>query len=69
MTNELWVAIPETNSMMFVSNFGNVYSLYSKNYRKPYPDTKGYLMIDYKDSTNKRITKKIHRLDAELFIH
>ena len=69
MLNELWVAIPETNSMMFVSNFGNVYSLYSKNYRKPYPDTKGYLMIDYTDSTNKRITKKIHRLVAELFIH
>lgn len=68
MHNEIWQPIPNTNSMYYISSLGRVYSKHTNNFRKPYKDTKGYLMVDYRNIANRRITKKIHRLVAELFI-
>ena len=47
---------------------GNIYSLLSKRYLKPWQDNKGYLIVELRDNDGKRKFKKVHRLVAETFI-
>jgi hypothetical protein len=47
---------------------GNIYSLLSKKYLKPWLDKKGYLTIELRDDNGNAKSKKVHRLVAETFI-
>jgi len=69
MSKEIWKVIPNTNGRYYVSSYGRVYSKQRSKFRKLYPDTKGYLQVDYRDVDGRRITKKVHRLVAELFVN
>lgn len=69
INNECWKPIPETNNLLYISTFGRVYSKHTNRFRKPYKDGKGYLMVDYRNTQNKRLCKKVHRLVAELFLY
>jgi hypothetical protein len=68
MDKEMWKVIPNTNDMYYVSSFGRVYSKKTNKLRKLYSDNKGYLQVDYVNVQGKRITRKVHRLVAELFV-
>lgn len=50
-----------------VSNFGRVYSKFSKRFLKPCKDKNGYLLVSFW-SNNKGKSYHVHRLIAELFI-
>ena len=65
---EIWKQIPDTNNMYYVSSFGRVYSKHTNKLRKLFKHNNGYLLVDYKNVHGKKITKKVHRLVAELFI-
>lgn len=69
INNECWKPIPETNNLLYISTFGRVYSKHTNRFRKPYKDGKGYLMVDYRNTQNKRLCKEVHRLVAELFLY
>lgn len=50
----------------FVTESGQIYSIYKKGYLKPAPSMKGYLHLTL--MKNRKINKVIHRLVAEAFI-
>ena len=51
-----------------IDNFGNVYSILTKKYLKPFTDKDGYKRIEL--SVSKKVTKKfyVHRLVAATFV-
>ena len=65
---EAWKPIPNTNERYYISSFGRVYSKRNNILRKLNSCTHGYLQFDYNDNDGKRITMKVHRLVAILFV-
>lgn len=79
MQQEIWKDVPGTSGVYQVSNLGRIRSLprccnCRKNCQteskilKPYPNKKGYLIIDLCPESGKRMRKCVHRLVAMAFI-
>lgn len=64
-TEEEWKVIPE-HPDYFISNWGRVWSDHNNMILKNHLERNGYLSIRLSD--NKKCTKRIHRLVAEVFI-
>jgi len=60
--NEFWIDCCENPSLYEVSNFGKIKSKKRKKPLNPYLNDDGYLVIMIKDSNNKRVKKRVHRL-------
>lgn len=69
LNNEIWRAIPNTNNMYFVSNYGRVKTLKWGKERvlKQCKTRKGYLYVSIYYTTGQK-TPKVHRLVAQQFI-
>lgn len=64
---EIWLPVADFEAIYEVSNQGRVRRISTGRVLKPYPQHKGYLLIDLKHK-GKRKTKALHRLVAETFI-
>jgi len=64
--NEIWKQYKDTNYS--ISNFGNVYSHLTEKLLNPFVDSDGYFQVMLRGS-KKAITRRVHRLVAEAFIH
>lgn len=64
---EEWKDLKGYEGLYKVSSLGRVYSVYKKDYKQPYLDKDGYLMIGLsKEGKHKNL--RLHRIIAETFI-
>ena len=68
MENEIWKDIPGYDSKYKISNYGNVYSEYSKKNLRLGTDKGGHRTITLRTREGKKKIYQVHRLVAQAFI-